>query len=200
MATTIYSSATESKLADDFNKMDAILENNAPVYAMTELQVDSKRIEETWFSAGNAYCKAVLCLLAYQHPPSFATHGLLLLDNSHLKIAASRNYHHFFPKKFVQENFKDKEPNLIANITLIDGYSNKHRIGKKAPSEYITKFSNNNVQLSKTLRSHLIGDITEFGILNDDFDAFIAQRAKAIAEALNAKLLSPSSGQVTVLS
>jgi hypothetical protein len=190
-----YSAATESKLSEDFTRMDAIAKGDTPNYPSTELTVDAKRIEETWFSAGNAYCKAILSLLAYQQPRSFDTSGLVILDNSHLKIAASRNYHHFFPKKYLEENQKGKEPNLIANITLIDGYSNKHRIGKKAPSEYIGRFANDNKNLPDSLRTHLIEDAGEYGVLSNDYDVFIRRRAAAIAAALNVKLMSPSLSQ-----
>lgn len=185
-----YSSATESKLAEDFNKMDAIVAGTPPAYPATELHVDPKRIAETGFSAGNAYCKAVLSLLAYQQPKSFDTNGVVILDNSHLKIAASRNYHHFFPRKYLEENQKDKEPNLVANITLIDGYSNKHRIGKKAPSAYISKFAENNPALHATLQTHLIKDVVAYGVNANDYDCFIMRRSKAIAAGLNLKLLS----------
>jgi len=190
-----YNSATESKLAEDFNKMDAIVNGTQPVYASTELMIDPKRIEETWFSAGNAYCKAVLCLLAYQQPKSFDTSGAVLLDNSHLKIAASRNYHHFFPKNYLEENHKNKEPNLIANITLIDGYSNKHRIGKKAPSDYIAKFTKDNPTLLETLKTHLIKDVDSYGVTTDNYDSFIKSRSRSIAMALNVKLLSMTVAQ-----
>ena len=185
-----YSSGTETKLAEDFNKMDAIITGKAPDYANTELQVDPKRIEETWFSTGNAYCKSILCLLAYQQPKSFDTNGVVILDNSNLKIATSRNYHHFFPKNYLEENHKDKNPNLIANITLIDGYSNKHRIGKKAPSEYLAKFATGNPSLHATLQTHLIKDAALLAAQSDDYGIFIQQRAQAIALALNVKLLS----------
>jgi hypothetical protein len=188
-----YSSAAETKIGEDFNKMDDIIAGKATAYAATELTIDPKRIEETWFSTGNAYCKSVLCLLAYQQPKSFDTNGAVNLDNSHLKIATSRNYHHFFPRNYVEEQHKGKEPNLIANITLLDGYSNKHRIGKKAPSDYIGKFAKDNQGLPATLQTHLIGDMASFGVLTDDYDTFIKARAKAIAEALNTKLLSPNS-------
>lgn len=132
-----YSSGTESKLGEDFNKMDAIAKGLMPTYQSTELTVDDKAIKETWFSAGNAYCKSILCLLAYQQPKSFDTNGMVILDNSNLKIATSRNYHHFFPRQYLADAAPTKESNLIANITLIDGYSNKHRIGKKSPSDYM---------------------------------------------------------------
>lgn len=184
-----YSSATESKLAEDFNRMDKIATNTAPDYPNTELEINFQKIEETWFSAGNAFCKTILCLLAYQQPKAFDTNGVVLLDNSNLKIATSRNYHHFFPKAYLQKSAQTKEPNLIANITLVDGYSNKHRIGAKPPSEYISKFSHDNPRLTETLQTHLIGDPVSYGITSDDYDAFIRERSASIAAGLNEKLL-----------
>lgn len=186
-----YNSGTESKLGEDFNKMDRIAGGEMPNYQSTELIVDSKKVAETWFSAGNAYCKSILCLLAYQQPRAFDNNDMVILDNSHLKIAASRNYHHFFPKKYLEETQRSAQPNLIANITLIDGYSNKHRIGKKSPGEYISKFAKENKELPETLKTHLINDIESYGINADNYDVFIQQRAAAIAHALNVKLLSP---------
>jgi len=190
-----YGSSTESKLSEDFNKMDAIVKGAGPTYASTELSIAPQKIAETWFSAGNGYCKAILCLLAYQSPKSFDTNGLVILDNSNLKIATSRNYHHFFPKAYLDSVDKSKEPNLIANITLIDGYSNKHRIGKKSPSEYTGKFAKTNDALAATLRTHLIRDIASYGVQTDDYDLFIQRRSKAIALALNVKLMSMTAAQ-----
>lgn len=193
--TNRYSSGSESKLAEDFNKMDAVVKGEVPNYQRTELVIDSKVIEETGFSAGNAYCKAILCLLAYQQPKSFDTNGMVILDNSHHKIATSRNYHHFFPSAYLASASPNKNANLIANITLIDGYSNKHRIGKKAPSEYIGKFLKSNNGLNETLQTHLIKDIHTYGVLADDYDQFIQRRARAIALALNVKLMSVTAEQ-----
>ena len=190
-----YNSATESKIGEDLNKMDHISNNVPPLYPTTDLTISTQKIAETWFSAGNGYCKSILCLLAYQQPKSFDTNGLVILDNSNLKIATSRNYHHFFPKAYLGSVDQSKEPNLIANITLIDGYSNKHRIGKKSPSTYIGNFSESNSGLADTLQTHLIYDIDGFGINGDDYDKFIYRRAKAIALALNVKLLSLTSAQ-----
>lgn len=182
-----YSSAAETKVSEDLKKIADIAKNKIPRYPSNELNVDKGDIEETWFSAGNANCKAILSLLASQSPTSFDTGGKVILDNSNLKIASSRNYHHFFPKDFVKKKFTDQEPNLIANITLIDGFSNKHRIGAKSPSAYITKFMTDNPKLKKGLRSHLINPDT-FGVMADDYPKFLAERSALIAAKLNEKL------------
>ena len=183
-----YSSSSDSKISEDFNKIDKIIEEASPDYPASELSVSPEEISETHFSSGNAYCKSILCLLAYNQPKSFDTDGIVVLDNSNLKIASSRNYHHFFPKKHLENNNKEAEPNLIANITLIDGYSNKHKIGKKPPSQYIGEFSEDNTQMDKTLKSHLIEDRSEFGIDEDDYEEFILKRSHSISSMLNEKL------------
>ncbi len=183
-----YGSATESKIAEDLVRMDAIVGGKHPSYPLAELEVNAEEIIQTDFRAGNAFCKTILCLLAYQLPKSFDTNGIVILDNSNLKIATSRNYHHFFPKKYLEERVPGSTPNLIANITLIDGYSNKHKIGKKPPKSYIGAFAKGNKKIAQTLKSHLIDDTEAFGVSTNDYQLFIEKRSAAIASALNAKL------------
>ena len=115
-----YSSGTEGKIIDDLNRMELIVKDEIPTYKAEEIHIEASYISDRWFSAGDANCKMVLCLLAFNEPKSFDTNGLVNLDNSNLKIATSRNYHHFFPKAFLARHAKDASPNLIANITLVD--------------------------------------------------------------------------------
>lgn len=183
-----YSSASDTKITDDLNKIDAIIRGDEPKYMEVDLYISKETIRQTYFSTGNAFCKSILCLLVYNQPRSFDTNGIVILDNSNLKIASSRNYHHFFPKKYLEIHKKGSEPNLISNITLIDGYSNKHKIGKKPPSEYIGEFSEDNTQIDNTLKSHLINDVEKFGIYSDDYDVFIDKRSEEIASLLTKKL------------
>ena len=68
-------------------------------------------------------------------------------------------------------------------------YSNKHGIGKQAPSKYIRKFAKTNKSLPATMRTHLISDLDAYGVNTDNYDRFIEWRAKAIAQALNVKLM-----------
>jgi hypothetical protein len=183
-----YGSASDTKINEDLNKIDTIIRDEEPQYLESDLHVPKDIIKQTHFATGNAFCKAILCLLVYNQPRSFDTDGIVILDNSNLKIASSRNYHHFFPKKYLEINNKGAEPNLISNITLIDGYSNKHKIGKKPPSDYISKFSEDNSQLGNTLKTHLINDVKVFGIDSDDYDVFVDKRSCEISKSLTKKL------------
>ena len=131
-----YSSATESKLAADIKKVDLIIDGQRPPYPEFKLYINSAQdLKETDFSTGNAICKSILCILAYYEPKDFDSNGKVLLDNSYLKIASSKNYHHFFPRAYVRKHGSDAETpyaNSIVNITLVSAELNKKRIGAKA--------------------------------------------------------------------
>ena len=183
-----YSSGAEAKIIDDLNRMDLIATDESPAYPPHEIFCETEWLKTWEFSAGDAVCKLVLCLFAFREPKSFDTNGIVTLDNSNLKIATSRNYHHFFPKAFLAKHKKDAIANLMVNITLIDGYSNKHRIRDKSPSAYITRFAKDNPDIDETLKSHLIMDREKFGINDNDYDAFVIARAREIARQLTLKL------------
>ena len=160
-----YSGATETKIAEDLKKMNMILQEKMPKYPSGELNVSAADISETWFTAGNSNIKAILCLFASHKPRNLDDDSDVILDNSNLKIATSRNYHHFFPRKYVERHCPSMEPNLIANITLIDAVSN-NKIRAKAPSRYINELNTGNSKLKSSLRSHLINSPKGFGIMD----------------------------------
>lgn len=179
-----YSGSTETKIAEDLKKIGSILKERMPKYSSDELFISADDIADTWFSAGNSNVKAILCLFASQKPRNLDDDSDVILDNSNLKIASSRNYHHFFPKAYVNKNFSNFEPNLVANITLIDAASN-NKIRAKAPRVYVEEFKNSNSKLSGSLKSHLIGSAKDFGVLDNNYEKFLAKRSDAIAAALN---------------
>jgi hypothetical protein len=66
---------------------------------------------------------------------------------------------------------------------------NKREIGAKPPSKYMKKFQDSNADLTKTMKTHLIGDLDEFGILDDDYETFIQNRSKAISKQLKKRII-----------
>jgi hypothetical protein len=183
-----YSSSTESKLAQDIKRIDQILNGERPNYDELKVFLSSPRdLIDTNFSAGNSYCKAVLCLLAYSEPKDFQDNGKVILDNSWLKMANSKNYHHFFPKSYLRKQGIGNE-NSIVNITLVGADLNKRKIRAKAPSIYIQDFLDENAELHKSIKSHLIDDIDDFGIHSDDYSVFLEKRATSIYKALKNRI------------
>ena len=183
-----YSSSTESKLAQDIKRIDEILKGNRPNYNEVKVYLSSpKDLIEMEFSAGSSYCKAILCLLAYHEPKDFQDNGKVILDNSWLKVANSKNYHHFFPKAYLKKINTINENSLV-NITLVGADLNKRKIKAKAPSIYIQNFLDENDDLPISLKSHLINDLDDFGVMSDDYPVFLEKRAKAIFNELKNRI------------
>lgn len=183
-----YSSSSESKLAQDIKRIDEILKGNRPNYDDIKINLNStKDLIDYNFSAGSSYCKAILCLLAYHEPKDFQDNGRVLLDNSWLKLANSKNYHHFFPKAYLKKNNVGNENSLV-NISLVSANLNKRKIKAKAPSIYIQDFLDENDELPITLKSHLISDLDDFGIKSDEYSVFLEKRANIIFNELKDRI------------
>ena len=183
-----YSSSAESSLAQDIKRINKIIKNDErPDYSEIKVYLESPQsLIDTNFSAGNSYCKAILCLLAYNEPKDFRDNGKVILDNSNLKMASSRNYHHFFPKAYLKNNTKFNS-NSVINITFVSDHLNKRKIGSKSPSTYIGEFKDENALINTALNSHLI-DINGFGIESDDYEVFLQSRSNNIYNELKARI------------
>lgn len=188
-----YSSAVESKLANDIEKIDKIINNELPKYEWS-IDISPENLQnDGYFSTGRSFIKAILCLYAMQKPKSFDNHLDVNIDNSWLKIANSKNYHHFFPKSYMEKNQQHWEYwqyNNILNITIVDGYLNKNKIRAKAPSVYMKSFSEDNSALEETMKTHLIDDLNSFGVWSDDYERFFNERAKIVSKELYKKIIA----------
>ncbi len=187
-------SSLEQRIGQDIKRMDEILKEKRPEYdEIIDIQKETI-IHEGEFTTSKGYIKGLLCLLAYFQPKSFKDDSLVNIDNSWLKQANSKNYHHFFPKAYLKKYRPDlpyNRINHIANITIVDGFINKWEIRDKAPSKYMSKYIQENSNINETMKSHLI-DIEKSNLLNDDYDAFFNNRISNIANALKKRIMLTS--------
>lgn len=176
--TNRYSSAVESKIAKDLSRVDDILAGKVPSYLQedtVDLTLDQLRYHR--FGTSDAFCKTLLCILAYHQPKSFGTNAIVNLDNSWLKQSNSKNYHHFFPKAYLEKKGVEYwKANSIVNIAIVDDSLNKKEIRAKAPSVYMKVFAKRNDELESTMKTHLIGGLDAFGITDDDYEQFLTKR------------------------
>src|SRR5208283_850289 len=145
-----------------------------------------------WFSAGRSYVKALLCIFAHHQPKSFIDNSIVQINNNWLKQANSKNYHHFFPKAFLEKkgNVYQSESNHILNITIVDDFLNKRKIRDNAPSIYMAKFAKHNVELTNTMKTHLIDDLDEFGVWENNYDKFVDKRAFKVSEEIKKRIIA----------
>src|SRR5690625_303944 len=187
-----YSSGLETKLAQDIKRIDQILHNQLPRYDFHADLTTEFIVENGMFRTGRSFIKAILCLMAYQEPKSFNDNSIVRINNNWLKQVNSRNYHHFFPRAYLKNKGVDPDKiNHIANITIVDDFLNKRRIGSKAPSVYMETFKQENTNLESTMKTHFIDNLEEYGIWNEDYDTFFDKRIQRMKEELEKRIIKP---------
>lgn len=177
-------------MAQDIKKIESILSKEEPEQ-LGGIDVSLSSLEQNGrFTVGRAYIKALICILSYHEPKSFDDGAKVILDNDHLKMSTSKNYHHFFPRAYLSKKKIDEDKiNHIANITLVDDFLNKQKIRDKAPSVYMKEYVAGNENIVKTMRSHLIDDLDTWGIWTDEYDMFFNKRLAAIQKELKERLI-----------
>ena len=196
-----YSQSLDTRLAQDIRRIDDILAGRSPTYDYPVDPSPDLISRNGEFKTGRAFVKAILCLLAGREPRRFDNHSSRInVNNDWLKRANSKNYHHFFPKKVLEdEKYAPFWINHIVNITIVDEELNKARIKAKKPSEYMSQFSQENEQLSATMETHFI-DIKDDGIWDkkfggsgdaiDDYDKFFERRCHRISSVLKKMIVA----------
>lgn len=185
-----YSSAQESKLAQDIKRIDMIIKNQQPKYDWPISTEPEFIINNGRFSAGRSYIKAILCIYAYHQPKSFIDDSIVNISNDWLKQANSKNYHHFFPRAYLKKlNVPEERINHILNITIVDEFLNKKKIKDSPPSKYMATFKTKNPKLTETMKTHLITDLDEFGVWDDNYDKFFEKRAEVISKEIKRRIV-----------
>jgi hypothetical protein len=183
--TNRYSSGVENKIAQDVDRMDAILAGKTPSYRGEEINLKLDDLKYKWFSTGDAFCKAILCLYAWFEPKSFNNNAMVKIDNSWLKQTTSKNYHHFFPRAYLRnQDIPDWQANSVFNITIVDDHLNKRAIRAKSPSDYMTGFRKTNQHLDETMKTHLIDDLDRFGVWTNNYEAFLQARGQKVLDEI----------------
>jgi len=192
-----YSQSLETRIAQDILKIDEILQNRLPVYEWA-IDVSPGFIRsEGYFSTSRSFVKAILCVLAHREPKSFVDSSIVRLDNAFLKQANSKNYHHFFPRSWLEKRGEDHSRiNHVANITLVDDFLNKRLIKAKSPKTYMKEFIRKNSEIEKCLSTHLIKLNATFGVMTDEYGKFFDARCRAISRELAKQIIPQEIDQV----
>ncbi len=193
-----YASSTESKLWNDIQKIDEILKGEQPEYDW-KVDYSPEFIKENGnFKKDSPFIKAILCLYTLKRPRDFVGDQEVQVDKGNLKKSNTPNYHHFFPKNYIETHLPHEEERAdhIANITIINEDTNNRIIQAKAPATYMKTFEGENSNLAATMKTHLI-DVDSFGIWENDYDTFFNARAEAISKALGERILPPKSSETT---
>jgi hypothetical protein len=153
-------------------------------------------------SLGGRYSQSVENRVAQdidKEPKSFVDNSIVRLDNAYLKQANSKNYHHFFPKAWLEKEGEDwRRINHVANITLVDDFLNKRVIRAQSPKAYMKDFIKDNPDIDKCLATHLIRLNDAYGVMTNEYVKFFDARCRAISRELNKQVIPQAIDQLEV--
>lgn len=172
-----YAGSTESLMYQDFNELwkcvrDGESEPASFSEARTEILENPGFTLRSVSRQGAAAYKGVMNLVALSGARDFSNYdGITFHD---------LDDHHIFPRKFLEKKLKltGGDVNTIVNRTLIVDSTNR-KISSKSPSAYLEAVIPDK-QLNKILASHLIGADARQAMEEDDYEAFLAARERAL--------------------
>lgn len=143
----------------------------------------SKPRLESWvsrqFRLNTAHAKVLALMLTHNQPRDLVTGQAVTLDDA-LAWENAREYHHIFPDAYLKEKYSRDQRSALANFALISSASNK-TISDKAPAEYFLELKSTLGQdFDAVMESNLISKDAVDAALENDFDAFIWERAETL--------------------
>lgn len=182
-----YASGTDESIDEDVAEFKKIIKNKkAKVFTKLTHDVTTEQLRNTKFLRSNAYSRAFILLLANKLPKSLLNGGVVDTGEA-LSGFNKREYHHVFPKNFLEKRGVGKEAiNSLCNFCILPSYPNK-KILNQAPSKY---FKNLIPEKGKKeiLESNLL-PVAQSIYQKDDYAQFLKMRSGIIIEYLESVLL-----------
>jgi len=184
-----YAGSVESTIYRDYQDLLAMFEGKSDT-AVVFSDVDTRIVNNPKYTIleenrVNAVYRAVMCLVALRGAKDFRA------DDS-IEFHALDD-HHIFPKSYLEKQCQrdgSKIPsalvNSIVNRTLISSDTNR-RISRQSPAEYLEKLVPSE-RLHEIMTSHFITDEALQAMRNNDFDAFLLAREKALIDEIRRQL------------
>lgn len=168
-----YSSGVLRTLNADIEQMRLLRENGESSLGDFSAEIDRDFFLKNTFGLNNVNTKTFILLLASAGPKSFISGQAVDLART-LKDANRTEFHHLMPRAFLRTGVTTQvTENALANFAFLSRADNR-AIGGVAPSVYRTK-------MPSDLRAILEGGLIPDSLFNDDFEAFVIERADRLA-------------------
>ncbi len=130
-----YTGGITDKHKQDIEAMKALSENEDYKIAEFDCEITEEFFLNNKFNIGAVNTKTLVLFLAYQNPLSFLS-GANVSLNDVLKTVNRNEFHHIFPKKYLQEiRIENKKINCLANFCFLSSGDNQ-KIKNKDPKTY----------------------------------------------------------------
>lgn len=180
-----YRGASDTVLDNDMDRCQAFLDGSGPL--IPPRKIEEEEIKGKEFRKGTAITHAYVALLAICRPQG-------LLDGAPIDVEGSlswenqREFHHIFPKSYLATSPEEirKRQSDIANIMLLPSGANK-QFSSERPSVYMARLREKHgpAAFDQILDSNLIPPLEDSGLLEDEFEYFLAMRLELIVKRIN---------------
>ncbi len=176
-----FDSAVATKLEEDGKSIEAIVESQPTEFRYSYPQRSVEDLIDQGYTLRNAFVKTLICLFASKQPLNPVNNATVSYDN--FSRYKQSEMHHIFPRNYLrQQGVDDDLIDSIVNIMFLPANINKDESFSNAPGEYLQEIEN--PDLEEALETHLIPNLDESGLLDDDYNQFLNYRAKHILSAI----------------
>jgi hypothetical protein len=133
------------------------------------------------FRSNAAHSKILVLLLAFNRPTDLLTSQKIDTGDA-LFHGNTKEFHHFFPRDYLKsKGVANRNASVLANFVMLTAASNK-RITNRAPSDYLKEVvATLGTKLDEVLATNLITPTAFKAAMEDDYEAFLSERSKAIS-------------------
>ena len=185
-----YSSSSQTRMTEDAAMIRQMIDSQRPPDLPSIITDESTLLETSMQNTASAMRNGLLCILNLNRPRHFENGAEIRITpkDEHFLKFTSVEKHHIFPAAFLRDQgYGKRAVHLIPNFCFIPAELNV-RISNEAPSLYMRRIIENYgedfAEFEKVMRSHLIPVDEASGIWSDDYDLFLRQRAKLLADEI----------------
>lgn len=168
-----FSAGVLRNLKRDIDEIKKLRETGISELTSFVAPLDQEYFIDQSFTIGTVHTKTLILLLANKGPRSFVS-GQSVDLGPVLQAYNREEFHHLMPRSFLKGIGRDTiDINRLANFAIISALDNK-MLGGDAPSSYRTKMP------TDAINDILSSAVCPNSLFDDDYDAFISARAKAL--------------------
>lgn len=184
-----YSSASQTRMTEDAAAFRQLIDNNKRLEFPPITTEADVLFEASMRNSASAMRNGILCMLNLRHPRHFENgqEFRISINDDQFSSFTSAEKHHVFPASFLRElGYETKWVHRIPNFCFIPAELNA-RISNHRPSEYMSRIAegyDDIHEFEKVMSSHFIPIDENSGIWTDDYEQFLKQRARLMADEI----------------
>jgi len=186
-----YSSTSPSRMAEDAQKLRAAARGEQATIDFPSRVTGDSVARTKMTRTSSALRNAFVCMLALRQPRDLKDGSIVNLKDDFFSNLKKAERHHVFPVGYIRnQGWSIASVNLLPNFCFIPADLNRE-IGSQAPADYLSRYREANPEFAVAAASHLLPVGLDAAVWDNDFQAFLKERAHLIAVELSRLADSP---------